>query len=432
MELAIAVFVSLLSSALLVAAVALLSRRLLLVRRLSPALYLGAVAAGLKIFTLLVSDQPQSLRDALDWILLLLGAVATLQIAGLYLFDVYLRSHRGVRLPPLIPAVSMGAAYLIAALVSFQVIYSETDLTPLLATSAVTSLVLGLALQPILGNFFSGLVISLEKPFRINDWIKVGETEGLVMDITWRTTHIRTRDNDNFVIPNSVIAGEHITNYHYPHPLHLERILVGAPYGTPPYRVREALLKAAAVEGVLDKPTPEVCLHGFDESSIAYELRVWIEDHAQKTRINSAIRESIWEKFRTRGISIPFPIRTLDWPSRQPPIQIAATPPATESVAVPTGGHLFVAHGVDQGTSVPFQGETLTVGRSRNCSLVLREPLASKEHLKIEARDGAFVLSDLDSHHGTRVNGCSVTQTILRDLDRITIGDTEIVFEHHA
>ena len=121
-------------------------------------------------------------------------------------------------------------------------------------------------------------------PFRINDWILVGDQEGRVTSITWRTTHLRTRDNDNLIFPNAKIAGETVLNYLYPHALHMERIYVGVHYRTPPYRVRAALVSAGGrVDGVLDKPHPQVYTFEFDDSAITYELRVWINDMAGET-----------------------------------------------------------------------------------------------------------------------------------------------------
>ena len=136
-----------------------------------------------------------------------------------------------------------------------MIAFPGLNIGPLLASGAVTSLVLGLALQPILGNFFSGLVISLERPFRIDDWIEYQGIEAKVVGITWRTTRLRTRDNDDLVVSNARIAQEDVKNFYYPHPLHMERIYVGVHYRTPPYRVKQALLRAAArVDKVLDKP----------------------------------------------------------------------------------------------------------------------------------------------------------------------------------
>ena len=93
---------------------------------------------------------------------------------GLYYFEIYLHAKRGMRLPPLLIGVSFLVAYLVVGLLIFRVAFPDVGIAPLLATSAVTSLVLGLALQPILGNFFAGLVITVERPFRINDWIRYG------------------------------------------------------------------------------------------------------------------------------------------------------------------------------------------------------------------------------------------------------------------
>jgi small-conductance mechanosensitive channel len=215
--------------ALLVAAIGLLRRRSFLVRQLTFPLAVAALAAGLEVYARLRPGAPW-LGPARAWLLLFLGLVTILRLLALLLFDVHLRGQRGVRLPPLLPAVAMALVYLLTAFVTLKLSFPAFDVGPLLATSAVTSLVLGLALQPILANFFAGLVISVERPFRINDWIQVGDQEGRVVAITWRTTHLRTRDNDNIVIPNGKLAEERVHNFYYPHPLHLVRVRVGVHY----------------------------------------------------------------------------------------------------------------------------------------------------------------------------------------------------------
>lgn len=425
-----------------VAAIALASRRLRLVRRLAFPLYVGAVAGALKAYLVLVGETSGTLGLALAWILVFLVSVLVLRILGLYVFDVYLYGHRGVRLPPLLPAVAMGVAYFVAALVSLRLTFENLSLLPLLTTSAVTSLVLGLALQPILGNFFSGLVISLEQPFRINDWIRYQDIEGRVAKVTWRTTHLRTRENDTVVIPNSRIADSEILNYFLPHPLHLEKIYVGIHYRTPPYRVKQALLDVAErIDSVLKKPSPSVYLHSFDESAITYELRLWIEDIANRPRIASYVRSEIWEELQRRGMTIPFPIRTLEIEPRAGTLEIARPrrrAPAVEgaeeegTAAAPPAARLYVYRGPDRGRVRDLDGEGVTVGRSSSCGLTLHEPQASKLHLRIEWRDGAYRATDLGSHHGTQVNGQTLEDRALVHLDHLTIGDTVIIFECEA
>src|SRR4051812_19943241 len=334
--------------ALLIVAVAAMGRRSFWVRQLAFPFYVGAGVAALEVFRLLAPTwQPAATASALAWAALFLGLITVFRLLGMYLFEIHLTARRGMRLPPLLPAVSMLLVYLVTALVTLRISFPRLDVAPLIATSAVTSLVLGLALQPILGNFFAGLVISVEKPFRINDWIKVGEQEGRVMAITWRTTHLRTRDNDNLVIPNSKLADERVLNFYYPHPLHLERVKVAAHFDEPPYRVRQVLLECAAgVAGVLDKPGPDVYVLAFEASAIVHELRVWIEDMALATRIASELRGRIWEEFRRQGIVTPYPIQTREISRPEHPRHAAAGRAAGGG---PPPARLYVAEGEERG-----------------------------------------------------------------------------------
>jgi small-conductance mechanosensitive channel len=410
-----------------------LSRRLRIVRQLSFALTLASVAAGLYVFLLISGQTSGRVYDALAWMVVLLVVVVIVKIIGLYFFQVLLQS-RGVRLPALLPKVAFATAYLLAIVPTLKAAFPELDLAPLLATSAVTSLVLGLALQPILGNFFAGLVISLERPFRINDWILFDEVEARVVSITWRTTHLRTRDNDDLVVPNSRIAEKKILNYFYPHPLHMERIYVGAHYRTPPYKVKQVMIAAAdRVSAVLDKPSVSVYLYDFSESSITYELRAWIEDIAEKPRIANELKSAVWEEFRRAGIKIPFPIRTLEIEPKAGLLEISKTEgPHRIEERLQATGTLAVIEGLDEGRRIELGAESMTFGRSNECSVMLAEPLASSCHLSISWVEGSgYELADLESQNGTKVNEESCTKCFLSDMDRLTVGDTVLVFEAH-
>ncbi len=414
---------------LLIVAVAALGRRFFWLRHLAFPLYVGAGVAALEVFHLLEPTyRPAALAEILSWASLFLGLITVFRLLGMYLFEVHLTARRGMRLPPLLPAVTMLVVYLVTALVTLRMAFPKLDVAPLIATSAVTSLVLGLALQPILGNFFAGLVISVEKPFRINDWIRVGEQEGRVVAITWRTTHLRTRDNDNLVIPNSKLADERVLNYYYPHPLHMERIKVAAHFDEPPYHVRRVLLDCAAgVPGVLDKPAPDVYLLSFDASAIVYELRIWIEDMAQGPKIASDVRSRVWEEFHKERIVIPYPIQTLEISRPEHPRHAAMRREAREG---PPPARLYVAEGAERGRSLALDGaQPALVGRSRSCALPLSDPNASKEHLKLAWEDGAWMMTDLGSSRGTLVNGKPAERAVLRPFDRIAIGDTLMIFE---
>jgi small-conductance mechanosensitive channel len=443
--------------ALLIVAISFLRRRSFLVRQLTFPLAVAALAATLLVFGRLRPGYAW-LPAALSWTLLFLGLITILRLLAMFLFDVHLLGQRGVRLPPLLPAVAMSLVYLITALVTLKLTFPAFDIGPLLATSAVTSLVLGLALQPILANFFAGLVISLERPFRINDWIRVGDhQEGRVVAITWRTTHLRTRDNDNIVIPNAKLADERVHNFYYPHPLHLERIRVPVHYKEPPYRVRRVLADCAAgVSGTLDKPSPDVYVIAFEDSAVVYELRVWIDDVANAPRVGSDLRSRAWEELRKAGMTIPYPTRTLHLAPRPSPRQRQSLRPALPAAVVPTEAaaaasapvpdhaagaapgaqehapipaRLYVLEGPERGRSLSLSGSPATVGRSRGCTLALTDPNASKEHLRIGWENGSYVVTDLGSSFGTRLNGQAVSRAALSPLDRIAVGDTVMIFE---
>ncbi len=417
----LAIAASLGTAVVLIGAVLYLRRTLTIVRQLTVVLCVGAIAAALGMYVLAGGPLAAGFDQVFSWLVGFLAAITILRLIGLYIFDIHLRAHRGVQLPPLMAPAAQGIAYLLAAFFLLRVSFPGLSLGPLLATSAVTSLVLGLALQPILGNLFAGIVISLEKPFRLEDWIKVGEMEGRVVEITWRTTHVRTRDNDTLIVPNGKIAEEPVVNFYYPNRMHLARVLVGAHYSTPPYRVRRALLECAAgIEGTLDKPSPDVYVKEFAASAIDYELRVWIGDVADAGRIRSELMARIWESFKRHGITIPFPIRTVEFAPRPHPTSRTGQSP---------GGSLFVLEGACPGVTMALSEQPVLVGRSAQADLRLDDAQASKEHARIEWTGTGYAITDLGSSFGTWVNGGRVSRCDLSPLDRITIGSSLLVFE---
>jgi hypothetical protein len=195
---------------------------------------------------------------------------------------------------------------------------------------------------------------------------------------------------------------------------------VGVHYNTPPYRVQRALLECVAgVENTLEKPSPDVYVQSFDDSAITYELRVWVDDVMAAPRVASQIRAKIWEEFKRRGIVIPYPIRTVELAPRHRPRPEGARPSA----------RLFVSEGSEAGQSFDLGGEPVIVGRSKTCTVALTDAQASKEHCRIEWGPSGYVVTDLGSSFGTRVNGQAMTQAPLANLDHLGVGTTTLVVE---
>jgi small-conductance mechanosensitive channel/CRP-like cAMP-binding protein len=205
------------------------------------------------------------------------------------------------------------------AIVIGLVLLSATFLsTELVTTSAVSAVVLGFALQDTLGNAFAGLAIQSEKPFHVGDWIRVGEHEGRVAEVTWRATKLRTKAGNFSILPNNIVSKEAITNFSQPAlPTRLE-VEVGASYLVPPNQVRAAILEAMRnCSLVLTAPASDVLLKSFDNSAITYKARFWIDDFAADDRARDQVRTAIFYSFQRHDIDIPWPIQVeynREWP----------------------------------------------------------------------------------------------------------------------
>jgi small-conductance mechanosensitive channel/CRP-like cAMP-binding protein len=188
----------------------------------------------------------------------------------------------------------------------------------LLTTSAVGAVVVGFALQDTLGNAFAGLAIQSERPFNIGHWIKVGEFDGRVIEVTWRATKLRNKSGNFIVVPNNIIAKEAIVNYSEPVvPTRLE-LEVGVSYHAPPPLVKAAMMEAMSqAPYVLKSPAPDVLLVNFDASSMNYRARFWINDFEFDDEAKDAVRMAIHYAFARREIEIPYPIQveySREWP----------------------------------------------------------------------------------------------------------------------
>lgn len=184
----------------------------------------------------------------------------------------------------------------------------KLDVTTVLGTSAVLSLVLGFALQDTLGNLFSGLSLQLESPFDVGDFIRVGDKEGRVVQIAWRSTRIETLRHEAITIPNSLIAKEKVTNYTrggLPIAIDLE---FGASYSAPPNFVKAEVMEALRESPlVLNDPPPWVRVSNFGESSITFKARIFISDYAAVPHVTDEVLGRLWYRFGRTGIEIPFP-----------------------------------------------------------------------------------------------------------------------------
>jgi small-conductance mechanosensitive channel/CRP-like cAMP-binding protein len=241
--------------------------------------------------------------------LALTAAVINLLVIGL------INPLRSDRVRDRFPAIVQDAIVIGALIIVATFVFKEQ----LLTTSAVGAVVVGFALQETLGNAFAGLSIQSERPFKVGHWIRVGDFEGRVAEITWRATRLRTKSGNFIVVPNNIIGKEAITNYSEPAvPTRLE-LEVGVSYAASPAAVKQALHEAMAQSRyVLTSPAPDALLVGFDASSMNYRARFWVDDFERDEEARDDVRVAIHYVFARRGIEIPYPIQveySRDWPA---------------------------------------------------------------------------------------------------------------------
>ena len=188
----------------------------------------------------------------------------------------------------------------------------DINVTSLIATTTVLTATIGLAFQSTLANMLAGLSIHLEKPLKQGDWISTAGHEGNVLDITLRSTRIKTIDNNEVFIPNSKVLSEAVVNFSLPDGATIRKLTVGVSYHVAPNTVRKTIQDIlAAVPDVHRQPEPLVRIVSYGDFSVNYEVRYAIHDFQRHLDIESEIMNLLWYRFKRDGIEIPFPIRTV-------------------------------------------------------------------------------------------------------------------------
>ncbi len=159
----------------------------------------------------------------------------------------------------------------------------------------------------------SGFSIIFGGKIRKGDWIESGGHLGVVTDIYLRATKLRTRDNIEYLIPNSELMSNTIVNYSLSSPLVRIGLPLGVSYNSDPSQVEKILLAAAEAEPLVsDQEKPAVRFIGYGDSSIDFELLIWIDvRNVARRRVKSALYFTIFDEFKKAGIEIPFPQRDI-------------------------------------------------------------------------------------------------------------------------
>lgn len=218
-----------------------------------------------------------------------------------------------------LPLLNKVVRFLLVALgVLVALEYLGVDVTPLLAGAGVAGLAVSLAAKDTLSNLIAGILLILDRPFRVGDrielWNAPGETAswGDVIEVGLRATKIRNPDNLVVVIPNNEIMRRDIVNYTASGSHIRLRVPFGIAYDADVERAKALILESAReVTGVKEDTEPVVIVRNFGESAVNLELRVWIHDARRRRAIGDEITGRVKSAFDRHGIEIPYPKRDL-------------------------------------------------------------------------------------------------------------------------
>lgn len=191
------------------------------------------------------------------------------------------------------------------------------QITPVLTALGVGGLAVALALQDTLGNLFAGLQLVASKKIHIGDYVRLDSAdEGVVTDLTWRYTTIRTLPGNLIIVPNAKLSSAIVTNFTNPSPSQPVVVPVGVAYGSDLERVERIAIEVATdiqttVDGAVRDFKPVARFSGFGDSSVNFNLVMRAATFQDQFLMRHELIKRLHARFNAEGIEIPFPIRTV-------------------------------------------------------------------------------------------------------------------------
>lgn len=275
-----------------------------LVKRMRlPAQVLVFLVGG-HVFLTLRALENATINKAVTITELLLLAYLVIEAGETAVLHYWLGERKKVQVPPVVRHLLLVIVYTVVVL---SIIGSVTgvNVAPILATSTVITVVLGLALQDTLGNLFAGLALSLDKPFKEGEWILVDGVEGRVEHAGWRATVLRTFTWDVVSIPNNVLGKARVQNFDRPQKITGRNVEVLVAMHARPDEVEEAM-KAAIhrVERILRTPAPKAWFVQMNPLYHRYIIRFWLEDFSVHDDVESDFLKAFFLECVARKINM--------------------------------------------------------------------------------------------------------------------------------
>lgn len=220
---------------------------------------------------------------------------------------IFPRTHLDTGLQDSIVAFIGYAGTLIAIMVALSVI--GINLSSIALIAGALSVGIGFGLQNIVNNFVSGIILLIERPIKVGDWIIVSGNEGIVRHINVRSTELQTFQNASVIIPNSDLLQNAVVNWFHHNRTGRIDIPVDVDYDSDIIAVESALLNCLhGLEGIMQTPAPQVFFKDFGASGLRFELRFHIPDVGERLKISSEVRKRMFYALKEAHINIPFSV----------------------------------------------------------------------------------------------------------------------------
>lgn len=277
----------------------------------APILWVLLVGIDVTSYQLPLNGYDTMVRQGLFVIFVISVSIALSRISMLAI-ELYTRKQAGaLQSTSMFNVLTKIAIYTLSGLVIMQTL--GISILPLLTALGVGGLAVALALQDTLSNLFAGLHIIATRKFHPGDFIEIdADHAGIVEDISWRNTTLRTLGNNLIIIPNAKIASAIVTNYANPQNEMSVLVPVGVAYHSDLQKVEEVTLKVAkeilkSVEGAVPDYEPVVRYNRFGDSSINFNVILRAEEFVDQYKVSHEFIKALHKKYKQEGIEIPFP-----------------------------------------------------------------------------------------------------------------------------
>jgi len=226
----------------------------------------------------------------------------------------------------------------ITATIAAVLVLWNYDISPILGAAGIAGIALGIAAKESVGNFLGGLALYVDDTYTIGDYLEIDTGEaGTVVAVGIRSTTLRTRDNIEITLPNSMLNEERVVNLSEPRGQTRIKLDVGVAYGTDIDLVERVLVEIAEdEESVPNNPKPKARFISFGDSALDYRLVCWVKRPEQRGRVSHRLNRQIYKRFNEDGIEIPYSTHDVFLHTPEASSEVGATDGVTDEQASPT------------------------------------------------------------------------------------------------